>query len=147
MNVYRLEANLELMHRNGVFGRSLSVAARKTFLRQPFFFKNGRRPAGCSLPSSPTSRRCRDQSRSLMLRLRSELPSVRHTPRLSHARLRNSNPQANPLQRLTHLTTVSTETLPCPQPARAISYHSNLITTCFGQAQGLSPALLRTART
>ncbi len=44
---------------------------------------------------------------------------------LSHARLPNSNPQANPLQRCAPLTKVSTVELPKPRRARATSYHSN----------------------
>ncbi len=50
------------------------------------FFENRRRPAGCRLPSTATSRRCRDQPRFWLLRLRPELPSVRHIPHLPHTR-------------------------------------------------------------
>ncbi len=48
---------------------STALAARSRgpaweMVRQPCFFENGRRPADCRLPSTTTSRRCRDQPRS-----------------------------------------------------------------------------------
>ncbi len=95
-----------------------------------YFIKSGRRPSGCHLPSTTTSRRCRDQPRSEMLRLRPELPSVQHTLRLPHARLRDKNPLANPMQWCAPLSTVSTLALPYPQRARATSYHSSPHACC-----------------
>ncbi len=97
----------------------------REMVRQPFFLR-GRRLAGCHLPSSPTSQRCRDQPRFLLLRLRPELSSVRHTPQLPRSSLRCTISQINTMQWRSPISTVLTVVLPNPRWTRATSHHSEV---------------------